>query len=251
MSRKRIGVMVPSTNTTCEADYQMVAPRGVTVHGQRLWLTNTAQDEAGMNRMNAEIESGARYLATACVDVIAYGCTTGSFYLGRGWDREMVQVIERAAGVPAVATSPAVVAALRAVGARRVSVATPYPEWTNQRLRAYLEAVGFEVLNIEADVDAAAAGNQGINDREPAGIVEFAARACRPEADALLCSCTAWRALEGVAELERRIGRPVVTSNQASIWAALGALGVTTPIVGFGELFARRDTPLLPIGASA
>jgi maleate cis-trans isomerase len=163
----------------------------------------------------------------------------------------MVQVIERAAGVPAVATSPAVVAALRAVGARRVSVATPYPEWTNQRLRAYLEAAGFEVLNIEADVDAAAAGNQGINDREPAGIVEFAARACRPEADALLCSCTAWRALEGVDELERRTGRPVVTSNQASIWAALGALGVATPIVGFGQLFARRDSPLLPIGASA
>jgi maleate cis-trans isomerase len=249
--RKRIGVMVPSTNTTCEADYQMVVPRGVTVHGQRLWLTNAAQDVAGMDRMNAEIESGARYLATARVDVIAYGCTTGSFYLGQGWDREMVQVVERAAGVPAVATSPAVVAALRAVGARRVSVATPYPTWTNDRLRAYLQAAGFEVLNLEADADAAASGNQGINDRDPAGIVEFAARACRPEADALLCSCTAWRALEAVEELERRTGRPVVTSNQASIWAALGALGITAAIAGFGQLFGRRATSLELLGAPA
>ena len=62
--RKRIGVMVPSTNTTCEADYQLAAPRGLTIHGQRLWLTNDALGEEGMNRMNAEIESGARYLAT-------------------------------------------------------------------------------------------------------------------------------------------------------------------------------------------
>ncbi|HVQ77237.1 MAG TPA: aspartate/glutamate racemase family protein [Candidatus Binatia bacterium] len=236
--RKRIGVMVPSTNTTCEADYQMVVPRGITVHGQRLWLTNDALGEDGMNRMNAEIESGARYLATARVDVIAYGCTTGSFYKGPGWDREMLDVIQRAAGVPGVATSPSVVEALRSFGARRISVATPYPEWNNQRLRAYLEAMGFEVLNVEAEPVAARSGNQGINDQDPAVIAEFAARACRPEADALLCSCTAWRSVEAVDEIERRTGKPVVTSNQSSIWACLRTLGVKERVTGFGRLLA-------------
>jgi maleate cis-trans isomerase len=236
--RKRIGVMVPSTNTTCEADYQMVVPRGITVHGQRLWLTNDALGEDGMNRMNAEIESGARYLATARVDVIAYGCTTGSFYKGPGWDREMLDVIQRAAGVPGVATSPSVVEALRSFGARRISVATPYPEWNNQRLRAYLEAMGFEVLNVEAEPVAARSGNQGINDQDPAVIAEFAARACRPEADALLCSCTAWRSVEAVDEIERRTGKPVVTSNQSSIWACLRTLGVKERVAGFGRLLA-------------
>ena len=102
--RKRIGVMVPSTNTTFEADFQLLAPPDVTIHGQRLWLTNDAAGAAGMDRMNAEVESGARYLATARVDVVAYGCTTGSFYRGPGWDREMLDVIQRAASVPAVAT---------------------------------------------------------------------------------------------------------------------------------------------------
>jgi maleate isomerase len=82
--RKRIGLLVPSTNTTCEADFQLVVPRGITVHGQRLWLTNDALGEEGMLRMNAEIETGARYLATAGVDVISYGCTTGSFFKGPG-----------------------------------------------------------------------------------------------------------------------------------------------------------------------
>ncbi len=237
-TRKRIGVMVPSTNTTCEADYQMVVPRGVTVHGQRLWLTNDALGPEGMDRMNAEIESGARYLATAKVDVIAYGCTTGSFYRGPGWDKEMVDVIQRTAGVPAVATSPSVVEALRSFGARRISVATPYPEWNNQQLRRYLEAVGFEVLNIEAEPTAACAGNQGINDQDPAVVADFASRACRPEADALLCSCTAWRSVEAVDEIERRTGKPVVTSNQSSIWASLRALGITERITGFGRLLA-------------
>jgi maleate isomerase len=242
--RKRIGVMVPSTNTTCEADFQMVVPRGFTVHGQRLWLTNDALGEEGMVRMNAEIESGARYLATARVDAISYGCTTGSFFKGPGWDREMIGLIERTAEVPAVATSPSVVEALRFFGARRISVATPYPEWNNQRLRAYLALQGFEVLNLEAEPTAARAGNQGINDQDPAVVADFAARACRPEADALLCSCTAWRSVEAAEEIERRTGKPVVTSNQASIWMTLRRLGHTEPIAGFGRLL-RNLVPII------
>ncbi|HKZ08214.1 MAG TPA: aspartate/glutamate racemase family protein [Methylomirabilota bacterium] len=247
-TRRRIGVMVPSTNTTCEADFQMVIPRGYTVHGQRLWLTNDALGEAGMERMNAEIESGARYLATARVDAISYGCTTGSFFKGPGWDRDMLALIEATAGVPAVATSPSVVEALRVLGARRLSVATPYPEWNNQRLRAYLIAQGFEVLNLEAEPVAARSGNQGINDQDPAGIVDFATRACRSDADALLCSCTAWRSVEAAEEIERRTGKPVVTSNQASIWMTLRRLGHREPIAGFGRLL-KFGLAAAPVGA--
>src|SRR5262245_36896996 len=246
-TRKRIGVMVPSTNTTCEADFQMVVPRGFTVHGQRLWLTNDALGEEGMVRMNAEIESGARYLATARGDAISYDCTTGSFFKEPGWDREMITLIERTAEVPAVATSPSVVEALRFFGARRISVATPYPEWNNERLRAYLAQQGFEVLNLEAEPTAARAGNQGINDQDPSVVADFATRACRPEADALLCSCTAWRSVEAAEEIERRTGKPVVTSNQASIWLTLRRLGHTLPITGFGRLLRN----LVPITAAA
>src|SRR5437879_8061742 len=209
--RKRIGVMVPSTNTTCEADFNMVVPGGVTVHGQRLWMTNDVNGDDAYARMNSDIETGARYLATARVDVIAYGCTTGSFYKGPGWDREMLALIEREAGVPAVATTPSVVAALRAFGARRLSVATPYPDWNNQRLRAYLEAHGFEVLNVDGEPAAAGAGNQGINDQSPESVVAFAARACRPEADALLCSCTALRSVAAGDALGLRPAQPGVT----------------------------------------
>lgn len=241
--RTRIGVMVPSTNTTCEADFGLVAPQGVTVHGQRLWITNEAEGPGSMDRMNSEIETGARYLATASVDVVAYGCTTGSFYQGPGWDKEMTELIERTAGVPAVATSPSVVDALRFLGATRISIASPYPAWNNKMLRAYMEAQGFEVLNLEAEPWAAEAGNQGINDQDPEAIIEFASRICHPDAEALFCSCTAWRAMEAVDELERRTGRPVVTSNQATIWATFRRLGITRPERGYGMLL---DTLVAP-----
>ena len=115
-------------------------------------------------------------------------------------------------------------------------MATPYPDWNNRQLRAYLEALGFNVLNVEGEPRAAASGNQGINDFDPEDVVTFASRVCRSEADALLCSCTAWRSLEAVDELERRIGKPVVTSNQASIWAAYRALRLAPKITGFGRL---------------
>jgi maleate isomerase len=233
---KRIGVMIPSTNTTCEADFQRVVPPGVTVHGQRMWMTNEPNSEAKMERMNADIESGIQYLSTANVDLVAYGCTTGSFFKGAGWDQALVAMIEREAGVPAVATSPAAVAALRSLGAKKISIATPYRAWNNDKLRDYMSAAGFEVLNAEGDLRAAAAGPQGINDHDPETVVDFAERVCRDDADVLFCGCTAWRAMEAVEELEARTGKPVVTSNQATIWASLGALGIDVPIVGFGRL---------------
>jgi maleate cis-trans isomerase len=118
----------------------------------------------------------------------------------------MLELIRREARVPAVATSPSVVEALRFFGARRLSVATPYPEWNNRRLRAYLEAHGFEVLNVDGEPRAAAAGNQGINDQDPETVAEFAARVCRPEADALPAPCTAWRSSRLVAS--RRAASP-------------------------------------------
>ena len=240
--RKRIGVMVPSTNTTCEGDFQLAAPGDVTIHGHRLWITNEDRGPQGMEEMNADIEAAARYLSTARVDMIAYGCTTGSFFKGPGWDEDMVRLIERTAGVPGVATSPSVLEALAFFGAKKISVATPYPDWDNKLLLAYLEARGLEVLNLEAEPWASKAGNQGINDQDPEVIVEFASRICHPEADALFCSCTAWRSMEAAGELERRTGKPVVTSNQATIWAAFRELGIDAPVKSFGSLLESLST---------
>lgn len=239
--RTRIGLMVPSTNSTCEPDFYRVLPPTFTTHTARLWLTNDGLTPEGVERMNAEVEEAVKYLKTAEVDLIVYGCTTGSFFKGPGYDKELLGRIEAVAGVPAVATAPAAAEALRSIGARRVSIASPYPDWDNERLGAYYQAVGFDVLNVEGEPRAAKSGARGINDFGPETVVEFVSGMARPEADAVFCACTAWRSLEAVEELERRLGKPVITAIQATIWAALRRLGIQEPISGSGSLLSRAE----------
>ena len=232
--RTRIGLIVPSTNSTAEPDFNVVAPRDVTIHSQRMWIGGL--DKEGMDRMNEDVEQAASYLATANVKFVVYACTTGSFYKGPGHDQELLETVQRMARVPATATALAGVEALRFLGAKKVSIASPYNRWQNERLGLYYEGMGFEVLNVESEEHAADGGAQGHCDLSLESILEFAPTVCRPEADALFCSCTAWRTMEVVAELERLTGKPVVTANQATVWVAFKHLGITNPKPGFGSL---------------
>ena len=235
--RTRIGLLVPSPNTTCEPDFYRVMPSTVSVHTNRLWLTNDEDDKDGIDRMNSEAEKAASYLRTAAVDAIAYGCTTGSFYKGAGYDDELLTIIEEASGAPSVATAPASVEALKQLGAKKISVATPYPEWNNRQLKIYYEALGFEILNVDAEPVASVAGSQGINDQDPESVLKFAASVCDPDADVLFCSCTAWRSFEIVEALEEAVGKPVITSNQVTAWAIMKRLDLEPINSSFGSLF--------------
>ena len=234
-ARIRIGLIVPATNTTAEPDFVAASPPDVTIHSARLWFENDGLNEEGVDRMNAGVEEAARYLAQAKVDYVIYACTTGSFYKGPGYDVEMIETMRRVSGAAATVTAIAGVEALRHLDATRVSVASPYNEWQNGRLRAYLEAAGFDVVNVMGDPLGAVAGGQGHNDLSPESAIDFASSVCRPGADALFCSCTAWRTMEGAAALEERTGKPVVTANQATVWAAFRELGIR-PNLGFGSL---------------
>ena len=155
----RIGVLVPNTNTAVEADFQRAAPEDISIHGQRLRIPDGELSEAFLNQMNEDLDEGILTLAAARVDVMAYCCTSGSFYKGPGWDRDVMEKIRRSAGVHAVATSPAVDEALKDAGAKRLSVATPYPDWTNEKLKIYLENLGYEILNVAGDLRGSVGGH--------------------------------------------------------------------------------------------
>ena len=240
MVRTKVGLMIPSMNTTFEPDFYKVAPPDITIHTHRLWSPPrpTQEDKEGpdrLKRMNSDVETAVKYLQTAPVDILVYGCTSGSFSWGLGGEERMAKQIEQISGVPAVVTSGSVVEALRATNARRISVATPYPDATNQRLRTFFESAGFEILNVDGDPQASV-GSHAITAEEPEEILRFAASVCSPDADVLLCSCTAWRCLEVIDSLENKLGIPVITSNQATIWATLVKLGIQREIRGFGRL---------------
>ena len=214
----------------------MFAPFGVTVHSHRLWLDRDVELQTRFERMNSEIEAATKYLCSLKLSAIAYCCVGGSLYRGAGWDREILQLLESASGgTPAFATSPSETKALRSVGAKKVSVITPYPDWHNQRLEQYLEAKGFEVLNLDGH-PTPASGKVEIYEHDTEEIIEFGIQKCRPEADVLLCSCTDWRSLEVASRLEELTGKTVITSNQATIWDISSKLGITGPIDGYGRL---------------
>jgi len=135
--------------------------------------------------------------------------------------------------VPVVTPALAGRIGLEAVGARRISVLTPYLPETSASVVSYFARHGFEVLNLDCF---------GLEDDRrmarvtPDAIVAAAERAVAPEAEALFISCTALRAAEVAGEIEARIGRPVVTSNQASVWLTLRYAGIVRPIEGYGRL---------------
>lgn len=237
--RRRIGLIVPAANSTCEPDFVRVMPSDVTVHADRLWgMVHVDEDDTTVDRMNADVEEAARNLAAARVEVIAYGFATGSFYRGPAGATALARRIQDVAKVPAVLTGPAMVEALREFRVTNVSVVSPYPRWNNDRLRSYLDATGFTVLGVTGEPHTAAGGFPAMSDQEPQSIAEFCAASCDAAADALLISCTMWRALEVADALEQRLGIPVVTANQAAIWATLRTLGIRDSICGFGRLLA-------------
>jgi maleate cis-trans isomerase len=235
---------VPASNTTFETNFALVAPRGVTFHSHRLWIHTGIEGEEAIDSTNESVEQAARYLASARVSLIAYGFATGSFYRGIDHDRELTRRISHASGLPAITAATAILEALRFLRVETISVATPYPEWNNDRLLTYLTAAGLRVLNLQGDPRPTnAAIDQPLWDQEPEEVLAFASRACRPETEALLCACTAWRSLEVADALEQGLGVPVVTANQAAIWASFRRIGIRKPIHGFGRLLSAPVDP--------
>ncbi|MCE2468932.1 MAG: aspartate/glutamate racemase family protein [Dehalococcoidia bacterium] len=235
--RTRIGLIVPSSNSTAEYDYQRILDAETALHTARVFLVDTTIEM--LERMNQDAEEAARSLESAGVDVIAYACTSGSFLGGPGYDDALLaRVSDAARGTKAVGTTPAVIDALHAMGLRRVAVVTPYIDSINERLAAFFEDKGFDIASMAGQQLVA---NLDIGDQTPEQIAAFAKQHMARDVDGFFLSCTNWRAMEVVEELERELGKPVVTSNQATIWASLRAVGRTAPVDGFGALLRTES----------
>jgi maleate isomerase len=189
--RGRLGMMLPSGNVAAEAQFNAMLPDGVSLHTTRLRLTGSSDEE--LLAMADGLETAAGLLADACADLILFHCTAVST-----WDVEMDQAlparITAATGVPATATSRALVGALRALDARRVVMVTPYIEATNVRETAFLEAHQVNVLSAVGLGIAKAKDMLSVEPGEWYRLVR--ANACH-DADAYFISCTAVRSPRG------------------------------------------------------
>lgn len=233
--RARLGVLVPSGNAVAEPELRAMLPADVGLVANRLPLRGSS--EAELLAMAESLEAAARLLADARPDAIAFHCTAVTTF-DAGMAEDLRRRIEAATGLPALATSDALLAAVAALGARRILLVTPYVEAVHAREAAFLEANGVPVAGGSC---LGIATNAEMERVAPAAIVAQArtAFAAAPTADLCLVSCTAIRSGAVIAALEAELGVPVVTSNQALAWHALRTLGLREPVPGFGRLLER------------
>ena len=218
MAQQRVGLLLPSSNTTMETDFWRMAPEDITVHSARMMIervTVSALEEMSQGALRA-----GRLLASAGVDVLIYGCTSGSLIKGVEWEKNLTSTIEEETGIPTVTTAGAVVEGLRSLDIERVGVATPYTDDINALEMEFLDSYGFDVKKVNG---LEIVDNHEIGAVSPKRIGELVDSVAEG-AGGIFVSCTNLPVVPLIEELEEKIGLPIVSSNQASMWAGLKAL---------------------------
>ncbi len=223
--RLRVGLMIPSSNTMMEVDFTRGLSGGATLHTARMFMEDTTPE--GENRMLDEFAmAAARDLGTARPDIVVFGCTSAGALRGNAFDTELCDRIRETTGARTVSTIQAVRAAIEASGAARIGVITPYIDDLNEKIRTSIEADGVQVVRIAG---LGMTENFAIARVPHDDIVEFAEQALGDlDIDLVFASCTNFGALQAIPAISKRLGRPVITSNQAVLAATIAELGALT-----------------------
>lgn len=226
-SAARVGQLYPSGGL-CDFEPQLMAPEGVQFLTTRMTFKRSGlEDDIAFVK---DLEAHAGLLADAQVDLIAMNCTAASLVAG---PVNINRRILAATGIRSITTIEAVMAAMRATGMTRIGLMTPYVEEVVTAEVDYLHSQGHTVV--------ATAGQPCHTPIEqgslPAETWLHHARSLRgQEMDGLLISCAGIQIAPVLAQIERELGVPVVTSNQALVWACLGLCGVEKTSPGYGRL---------------
>lgn len=180
------------------------------------------------------LAGGAQLLSEHNPDAVVWACTSGSFVYGPEGAEQQVAKLAVATGVPASSTSFAFTNAARALGIRRVAVAASYPDDVAALFEEFLSHRGLVVVSLSsAGIDTAAEVGR-LTDEQ---VVDLAVRNDRDNAEALLIPDTAMRTIGLVGEIESRIGKPVLTANQVTVWEGLRIAGAPLSVPNLGALF--------------
>jgi arylmalonate decarboxylase len=231
-----LGLIFPPSN-------RGVPEEGVAMYGDSLRFVVTG---LGLDRMTPDgydaviglIPKAAEKLAAAGAEAIELTGTSLTFYKGEAFNQKLRETVTRASGLPATTMSNGVIDGLKAVGAKRVAVATAYNDEVNDRLRAFLIEHGLEPLVITGMGIEAVADVDRVTQND---LLEFGARvrASAPGADSLLVSCGGFRTLELIAPLESRTGVPVISSMPHGLWAGARLVGLSGAAPGYGTLLSK------------
>lgn len=231
--RARIGIVLPSVNTVMEPWAGRTVPAGVGVFASRMYLPPETTRETLIEMDRSDGKTALRQLSSVHPHVIAYGCTASSIVQGLAYDQHLRTEITETWQVAATTAAHAILTAVQAFGARAVSIVSPYTKAVDEAEHRYFASAGLDVLG---------GGCLGISDGfllaspEPAQLYDLALKGMHARADALIISCLNTRSHAVIAALEQALGKPVITSTQATLWHALRLAGVNDRIAGYGRL---------------
>jgi maleate cis-trans isomerase len=231
---RRIGLLVPSSSSVQEWDIGRALPDDITLHVARMRLSNV--DAESTLRVVQEIETESQKLADVDVDVIIFPATAPSSRNGIGYDQELIKRITAASGKPATTASTALLEALRALSVKHIALGAPWSASVNQTVAAFLEANGFKVIAQEAQ---GLVRNLEIGLLDPQTAYDIGRRVDKPEADAVMLACGNWSTFDIIERLEQDLAKPVLTTNQVSLWHALKMMN-TRPLDGLGVLLREH-----------
>jgi arylmalonate decarboxylase len=185
------------------------------------------------------IPAAAERLVAAGAEAIELTGTSLTFYKGEAFNQRLREAVTSASGLRATTMSNGVMDGLKAVGAKRVAVATAYADVVNERLRAFLKEHGLEAVVVTGMGIEAIADVEKVTQDD---LLEFGARVGKsaPGADSMLLSCGGFRTLELIAPLEKRVGFPVISSMPHGLWAGARLVGLSGAAPGYGTLLSRE-----------
>jgi len=232
--RARIGIALPSVNTVMEPWASRVVPSGVSVFAARMFLPPDTTAEALIEMDRRDGHAAIRQLSSVFPDVIAYGCTASSIVQGVAYDAHLRAEIAETYGAPATTAAHAIVTAAAALGVRRVSIVSPYPAAVDAMEHQYFASAGLEV---KGGAFLGISDGFRLAEPEPRTLFDLGMRGMDADAEALVISCLNTRSHTVIAALEQALGRPVITSTQATLWHAMRLAGVKDAVAGGGRLF--------------
>ncbi len=228
-----IGLVVPYAD-------DRVPPEGLAMYPDVTFLAKgvgvQSMTPEGYAPAMAAVRPAAAALAARGVAAIMVIGTSLTFYKGADAHRRLIEDLRRSTGLPVSTMSAAVVDGLRAVGAKKIAVATAYDNEVNRLLKGFLEQEGFDVGAIEGFGITEFGGPAGR--KSEADVIDLGARVCAAagDAEALLIACGGLRTLALAKPFEDRHGIPVVSSMPAAFWAAVRLVGRSGRLPGCGRL---------------
>ena len=230
-AQARIGLIIPSSNRLTEPQFNHYAPSGVDIHVTRLRMTGKYRKP--LDELRHRLVEASEALSDVNPGIIVFHCTANSMENGLTHEAAIVEIIEQASGCATLTTAQAITQAFDHFAIKKLVLISPYVQATNQHEVHYLKEAGYTVVH-ELGLGLESHGYSAVTPEEWKRIVRENARA---DADGYFLSCTNTRMIEAVPEIEREMDKPVVSSNQATLWACLKRLGVFHSDNSLGRLF--------------